>query len=46
MKRLREQHNLNKTIFYLVEIEGTAIAFTRSVHGVTYLSEFQLKKEN
>lgn len=44
VKVLERRPISQKTVLYLVEIEGTAIAFTESVNGVTKLSEFELEK--
>lgn len=35
-----------KTVIYLVEIEGTAITFAESTNGVTKLAEFELEGKN
>ena len=44
MKIIESRPLSQKTMLYLVEIEGTAIAFTESTNGVTHLAQFELEK--
>lgn len=44
IKILERRPVSQKTVIYLVEVEGTAIAFAEGTNGVTKLSEFELEK--
>ena len=44
VKILERRPISQKTVIYLIEVEGTAIAFAEGTNGVTKLSEFELEK--
>jgi flagellar protein FliO/FliZ len=44
VKILERRPVSQKTVIYLVEVEGTAIAFAEGTNGVTKLAEFELEK--